>query len=107
LLANPDFSKMELVKAYTQTIVAPAIDYWIKTIDIKKGDEVARLPCVCVCVCVSSNHFALVLSLCCSTGVRGGALGSESTMYTVVVDYWKNFEWFVTRIESFIWSLLH
>jgi len=26
--------------------------------------------CVCVCVCVSLNYFALVLSLCCSTGVR-------------------------------------
>jgi hypothetical protein len=27
LLANPDFSKMEVVKAYTHRIVAPAIDY--------------------------------------------------------------------------------
>jgi hypothetical protein len=26
--------------------------------------------CVCVCVCVSLNYFALVLSLCYSTGVR-------------------------------------
>jgi hypothetical protein len=34
---------MDVVKAYAHTIVAPAIDYWIKTIDIKKGDEVARL----------------------------------------------------------------
>jgi hypothetical protein len=40
------------------------------------------LPCVCVCVCVSFNYFALVLSLCSWTGVRCGALGSESTMYT-------------------------
>jgi hypothetical protein len=43
LLTNPDFSQMDVVKAYAHTIVAPAIDYWIKTIDIKKGDEVARL----------------------------------------------------------------
>jgi hypothetical protein len=42
LLTNPDFSKMDVVKAYAHTIVAPAIDYWIKTIDVKKGDEVAR-----------------------------------------------------------------
>ena len=34
---------MDVVKAYAHTVVAPAIDYWIKTIDIKKGDEVARL----------------------------------------------------------------
>ncbi len=39
------------------------------------------------CVCVSFNYFALVLSLCCSTGVAAsatgvlcGALGSESTL---------------------------
>jgi len=43
LLTNPDFSQMDVVKAYAHTVVAPAIDYWIKTIDIKKGDEVARL----------------------------------------------------------------
>ena len=42
LLTDPDFSKMDVVKAYVHTIVAPAIDYWIKTIDVKKGDEVAR-----------------------------------------------------------------
>jgi hypothetical protein len=41
LLTDPDFSKMDVVKAYAHTIVAPAIDYWIKTIDIKKGNEVA------------------------------------------------------------------
>jgi hypothetical protein len=40
LLTNPDFSKMVVVKAYVHTIVDPAIDYWIKMIDIKKGDEV-------------------------------------------------------------------
>ena len=49
--------------------------------------------CVCVCVFVSFNCFVLdlfwvctdrqVLSLDCSTGVCVGALGSESTMYTV------------------------
>ena len=32
---------MDVVKEYAHTIVSPAIDYWIKTIDIKKGDEVA------------------------------------------------------------------
>ena len=31
----------DLRKVQSSTIVAPAIDYWIKTIDIKKGDEVA------------------------------------------------------------------
>ena len=41
LLTNPDFSKMDVVKSYAHTIVAPAIDYWIKMINIKKGDEVA------------------------------------------------------------------
>jgi hypothetical protein len=41
LPTKPDFSKMDVVKAYAHTIVAPAFDYWIKTIDIKKGDEVA------------------------------------------------------------------
>ena len=30
LLTDPDFSKMDVVKAYVHTIVAPAIDYWIK-----------------------------------------------------------------------------
>ena len=48
LLTNPDFSKMEIVKAYAHTIVAPAIDYWIKTIDMKKGDEVAHLKAVLI-----------------------------------------------------------
>jgi hypothetical protein len=38
-------------------------------------------------VCVSFNYFALVLSLCCSTGVRCGTLGSESTMDTVDMVY--------------------
>ncbi len=48
LLTNPDFSKMDVVKAYTHTIVSPAIDYWIKTIDIKKGDEVACFKAACI-----------------------------------------------------------
>ena len=34
---------MEVVKGYVHTIVAPAIDYWNKTIEIKKGDQMARL----------------------------------------------------------------
>ena len=42
LLTNPDFSKMQVVKAYAHTVVAPAIDYWRTTIDTKKGAEVAR-----------------------------------------------------------------
>jgi hypothetical protein len=33
------------------------------------------------------NYFALVLSLCCSTGVRVGAFGSESTLYMVYFIY--------------------
>ncbi len=58
------------------------------------------------------NYFAVVLSLCCSTGVRVGAFGSESTLYmvyfytvmetledermeSIVEDYWRKFEWFV------------
>jgi hypothetical protein len=26
-------------------------------------------------------------------------------MESIVEDYWRNFEWFVTRIESIIWSI--
>jgi hypothetical protein len=33
LLAKPDFSKTEVVKAYVYTIVAPDIDYWQQTIE--------------------------------------------------------------------------
>ncbi len=36
LLAKPDFSKTEVVKAYVGTIVAPAMDYWKQTIEGKK-----------------------------------------------------------------------
>jgi hypothetical protein len=38
-LVNPDFSKTEVVKAYTHTIVPPVIDYWKQTIEGKKGDH--------------------------------------------------------------------
>ena len=41
LLAKPEFSKTEVVKAYVYTIVAPAIDYWQQTIEGKKGAQVA------------------------------------------------------------------
>jgi hypothetical protein len=40
LLTNPDFSKTEMVKAYSHTVVAPPIDYWKHTIEVKKGDQV-------------------------------------------------------------------
>ena len=43
LLTILDFSKMEVVKAYPHTIVAPATDYWNKTIETKKGKQMARL----------------------------------------------------------------
>lgn len=43
LLTNPDFSKTEVVKAYAHTIVAPAIDYWTRTIEVKKGAQVERM----------------------------------------------------------------
>ena len=48
LLANPDFSKTEVVKAYAHTIVAPAIDYWKQTIEDKKGDHLERMKTVCI-----------------------------------------------------------
>ncbi len=43
LLVNPDFSKTEVVQAYSHTIVAPAIDYWKQTIEDKKGDQLERM----------------------------------------------------------------
>ena len=46
LLVNPDFSKTEVVKAYTHSIVAPAIDYWKQTIEGKKGDQLERMKAV-------------------------------------------------------------
>ncbi len=39
LLARPDFSKTEVVKAYTYIIVAPAMDYWKQTIEVQKGAQ--------------------------------------------------------------------
>ena len=43
LLTNPDFSKTEVVKAYARINVAPAIDYWKHTIEVKKGAQVERM----------------------------------------------------------------
>ena len=48
LLAKPDFSKTEVVKAYVYTIVAPAIDYWKETMEDKKGAQLARMKAVCI-----------------------------------------------------------
>ena len=39
LLARPDFSKTEVVKTYVGTIVAPVMDYWKQTIEVKKGTQ--------------------------------------------------------------------
>jgi hypothetical protein len=46
LLAKPDSSKTEVVKAYVYTIVAPATDYWKETIEVKKGAQLARMKAV-------------------------------------------------------------
>ncbi len=46
LLVSPDFSKMEVVKEYAHTIVAPVIDYWKQTIEGKKGDQLERMKAV-------------------------------------------------------------
>ena len=43
LLTNPDFSKTEVVKTYVHTVVAPAIDYWKRTIEVKRGAQVDRM----------------------------------------------------------------
>ncbi len=43
LLTNPDFSKTEVVKAYDHTVVVPAIDYWKRTIEVRKGAQVERI----------------------------------------------------------------
>ena len=43
LLTYPDFSKTEVVKAYAHTVVAPAVDYWKRTIEVKKGAQVERM----------------------------------------------------------------
>ncbi len=46
LLTKPDFSKTEVVKAYVHTIVAPAMDYWKETIEVKKGVQLGRMKAV-------------------------------------------------------------
>ena len=46
LLAKPDFSKTEVVKAYVHTIVAPAMEYWKETIEVKKGAQLGRMKAV-------------------------------------------------------------
>ena len=43
LLARPDFSKTEVVKAYSYSIVSPVMDYWKQTIEVKKGAQLARM----------------------------------------------------------------
>ncbi len=43
LLTNPDFSKTEVVKAYAHNVVAPPVDYWKRTIEVKKGAQVERM----------------------------------------------------------------
>jgi hypothetical protein len=48
LLVNPDFSKTEVVKPYTHSIVVPVIDYWKQTIEVKKGDHLDRMKTVCI-----------------------------------------------------------
>ena len=46
LLARPDFSKTEVVKAYAYRIVGPAMDHWKQTIEVKKGAQLARMKAV-------------------------------------------------------------
>ncbi len=36
-------SKTEVVKAYAHTVVAPAVDNWKRTIEVKKGAQVERI----------------------------------------------------------------
>ena len=48
LLTNPDFSKTEVVKVYAHTVVVPVIDYWQRTIEVKKGAQVERMKRVCI-----------------------------------------------------------
>ena len=43
LLVKPNFSKTEVVKTYVHTIVAPCIDYWKQTIEVKEGTQVERM----------------------------------------------------------------
>ena len=44
LFTNPEFSRTEVVKACSHTIVAPAIDYWKHTIEVKEGAQVEQVP---------------------------------------------------------------
>ena len=44
-LTTPDFSKTEVVKT---GFVTPAIDYWKRTIEVKKRAQVERMKRVCV-----------------------------------------------------------
>ncbi len=46
LLDRPDFSKTEVVKAYAYNIVAPVMDYWKQTIEVKKGAQLTRMKAV-------------------------------------------------------------
>ena len=46
LLAKPDFSKTEVVKAYVHTILSPDMDYWKQTIEGKKGAHLERMKTV-------------------------------------------------------------
>ena len=46
LLDRPDFSKTEVVKSYTYIIVAPVMDYWKQTIEVKKGAQLVRMKTV-------------------------------------------------------------
>ena len=46
LLARPDFSKTEVVKAYAYSIVPPAMDYWKQTIEGKKETHLEHMKTV-------------------------------------------------------------
>ncbi len=48
LLARADFSKTEVVKTCTYIIVAPDMDYWKQTIEVKKGAQLVRMKTVTV-----------------------------------------------------------
>jgi hypothetical protein len=48
LLARPDFSKTEVVKTYSYSIVDPVMDYWKQTIEVKKGTQLERMKTVCI-----------------------------------------------------------
>ncbi len=48
LLANPYFSKTEVVKTYVHTIVSPVMDSWKHIIENKNGDQLERMKTVCI-----------------------------------------------------------